>query len=66
MILGRAVKNEYLALATFGTLGAIVALSTGGSKTAKAAPTTLQQAKEAVKVTAGSRYVCSSAVARIF
>jgi hypothetical protein len=56
MILGRAVKNEYLTLATLGALGAVVALTTGGDK-AKPQPTTLQQVKEAVKIGAGSRSV---------
>ncbi|KAI0674439.1 hypothetical protein C8Q78DRAFT_967479, partial [Trametes maxima] len=56
VILGRAIKNEYLALGTiFGTVG-IAALATGGKKEpAPAAKPTLQQVKESVKVDASSR-----------
>jgi len=53
VILGRAVKTEYLALGTlFGTVALTMGLS-GGSKEAK--PTTLQQIKETVKMDAGSK-----------
>ncbi|KAI0827073.1 hypothetical protein BC628DRAFT_1370690 [Trametes gibbosa] len=55
VILGRAIKNEYLALGTiFGTVG-IAMLSTGGKKEAPAAKPTLAQVKETVKVNAGSK-----------
>ncbi|EIW55452.1 uncharacterized protein TRAVEDRAFT_49942 [Trametes versicolor FP-101664 SS1] len=55
VILGRAIKNEYLALGTiFGTVGATL-LATGGKKEpAPAAKPTLQQIKETVKVNASS------------
>lgn len=58
VILGRAIKNEYLALGTiFGTVGATL-LATGGKKEpAPIAKPTLQQIKETVKVNASSRYV---------
>jgi len=53
VILGRAVKTEYLALGTlFSTVALTMGLS-GGSKEAK--PTTLQQIKETVKMDAGSK-----------
>ena len=61
VILGRAIKNEYLALGTiFGTVG-IAMLATGGKK--EAAPpsgsskSTLESVKEAVKFNASSRCV---------
>ncbi|KAL1941759.1 hypothetical protein VTO73DRAFT_6759 [Trametes versicolor] len=55
VILGRAIKNEYLALGTiFGTVGATL-LATGGKKEpAPIAKPTLQQIKETVKVNASS------------
>ncbi|TFK21748.1 hypothetical protein FA15DRAFT_645176 [Coprinopsis marcescibilis] len=60
-ILGRTVRNEYLALGTFASAFGLAFLSTrGGEK--KAPPTTVQQAKAAVPVNAGSKYtdyVCS-------
>jgi len=57
VILGRAIKNEYLALGTlFGTAALALSFS-GGSKQAPA-PTpgkpTLEQVKETVKFNAGS------------
>lgn len=53
VILGRAIKTEYLALGTlFGTVGLTLGL-TGGSKEVQ--PTTLQQVKETVKMNAGSK-----------
>ncbi|OSD08164.1 hypothetical protein PYCCODRAFT_1463393 [Trametes coccinea BRFM310] len=53
VILGRAIKNEYLALGTiFGAVG-LTMLATGGKKEAPA-PKTLEQAKETVKVNASS------------
>ncbi|KAH9852513.1 hypothetical protein C2E23DRAFT_825896 [Lenzites betulinus] len=55
VILGRAIKNEYLALGTiFSTVG-LTLLATGGKKEAPAAKPTLAQVKESVKVNAGSR-----------
>ena len=61
VILGRAIKNEYLAIGTLlGTAG--LALSfTGGSKKETPAPgagkPTLEQVKETVKINASSRCV---------
>ncbi|KAI0360549.1 hypothetical protein OH77DRAFT_1393110, partial [Trametes cingulata] len=56
VILGRAIKNEYLALGTiFGTVG-LTMLATGGKKQAPAAkPTTLEQVKDTVKIDASSK-----------
>ncbi|KAI0777298.1 hypothetical protein BD413DRAFT_467344, partial [Trametes elegans] len=55
VILGRAIKNEYLALGTiFGTVG-LTLLATGGKKEASAAKPTLEQVKQSVKVDASSR-----------
>lgn len=57
VILGRAIKNEYLALGTiFGTVGATL-LATSGKKAAPAAKPTLEQVKDSVKIGASSRYV---------
>ncbi|KDR76463.1 hypothetical protein GALMADRAFT_67101, partial [Galerina marginata CBS 339.88] len=53
-ILGRAIKNEYLALATFGTTFGGAWLATRGGKTAQAKPTTVNQAKESVPINASS------------
>ncbi|KAI0342304.1 hypothetical protein BDW22DRAFT_1429158 [Trametopsis cervina] len=55
VIFGRAIKNEYLALATLGATGLLATSLTGGKKEA-AAPgkTTLEQVKETVKLNAGS------------
>jgi len=54
-ILGRAVKNEYLALGIFTTVFGGAWLSTrGGAKAAPPKPTTVQQAKERVPVSADS------------
>ncbi|KAI0711143.1 hypothetical protein C8T65DRAFT_647650 [Cerioporus squamosus] len=54
VILGRAIKNEYLALGTiFGTAG-LTMLAMGGGKKEAAKPT-LQQVKEAVPISASSR-----------
>ena len=60
VILGRAIKNEYLALGTiFGTAG-IAMLSMGGKKEATTAKPTLQQVKESVSINASSKYVVLS------
>ena len=67
-ILGRAIKNEYLALGTIlGTAGIVMA-SMGGSK--KAAPASegkpsIQSIKDSVKFNASSRSV-SIAFPRLF
>ncbi|KAF5334747.1 hypothetical protein D9611_012969 [Ephemerocybe angulata] len=53
-ILGRAIKNEYLALGTFATaFGGAFLATRGGNK--KAAPATPEQAKAAVPINAGSK-----------
>ncbi|KAI0635299.1 hypothetical protein C8Q77DRAFT_1107260 [Trametes polyzona] len=56
VILGRAIKNEYLALGTIlGTVG-LTMLATGGKKeAAPAAKPTLEQVKDSVKVNASSK-----------
>ncbi|PPQ66000.1 hypothetical protein CVT26_010660 [Gymnopilus dilepis] len=55
-IFGKAVKNEYLALGTFGlTFGSAWLATRGGNKaTAQAKPQTVEQAKESVPINAGS------------
>ena len=56
VILGRAIKNEYLALGTiFGTVGLSMLAMGGGKK--EAAKPTLEQVKEAVPIHASSRCV---------
>lgn len=56
-ILGRVIKNEYIALGVFGTTFGTAYLATrGGSKTASR-PTTVSQAKESVPVHASSASV---------
>ncbi len=58
VIFGRAIKNEYLALATLGATGLLASVAMGGSKKEAAGPKpTLEQVKEAVKFNAGSRCV---------
>lgn len=53
VILGRAIKTEYLALGTlFGTVGLSMGLS-GGSKDTK--PKTIEQVKESVGLNASSK-----------
>ena len=53
IILGRAIKTEYLALGTLlGTVGLSMSL-TGGSKDAK--PKTIEQVKESVSLNASSK-----------
>ena len=53
VILGRAIKTEYLALGTLlGTVGLSMGLS-GGSKDAK--PKTIEQVKESVSLNASSK-----------
>lgn len=66
VIFGRAIKNEYLALATLGATGLLATSLTGGKKEA-AAPgkTTLEQVKETVKLNAGSRCVSSRVLLRL-
>ncbi|THH29249.1 hypothetical protein EUX98_g4947 [Antrodiella citrinella] len=57
VILGRAIKNEYLALGTLFGTAALAMSFTGGSKEPSAPASgkpTLQQVKEAVKFNAGS------------
>jgi F-type H+-transporting ATPase subunit k len=58
VILGRAVKNEHLALGTLGLTGLITYLSMGGKKEAappSGAKQSLQQLKDSVKIDASSR-----------
>lgn len=53
VILGRTIKNEYLALGTLlGTVGLAMSLS-GGSKDTK--PKTIDQVKESVNLNASSK-----------
>lgn len=53
VVLGRAIKTEYLALGTlFGTVGLAMGLS-GGSKDTK--PKTVEQVKESVSLNASSK-----------
>jgi len=53
VILGRAIKTEYLALGTLlGTVGLSMSLS-GGSKDTK--PKTIEQVKESVGLNASSK-----------
>jgi len=57
VILGRAIKNEYLALGTlFATAGLTMAAMGGGKKETPvpSGKATLEQVKEAVKFNAGS------------
>ncbi|KAL6305988.1 hypothetical protein BKA93DRAFT_824484 [Sparassis latifolia] len=54
VILGRAVKTEYLAIGTIlGAVG-LGMLSAGGKKETAAPAKTIEQVKETVKFTAGS------------
>ncbi|PIL27633.1 hypothetical protein GSI_10785 [Ganoderma sinense ZZ0214-1] len=56
VILGRAIKNEYLALGTiFGTVGLSMLATSGGKKEAPAAKPTLAQVKDTVKIDASSK-----------
>ncbi|TBU23646.1 hypothetical protein BD311DRAFT_810589 [Dichomitus squalens] len=56
VILGRAIKNEYLALGTiFGTVGLSLLATSGGKKDAPAAKPTLEQVKDSVKIDASSK-----------
>ena len=58
VILGRAIKNEYLALGTiFGTVGLTMLSMGGGKKEAPAAKPSLQQVKESVNIGASSKCV---------
>ncbi|KAF9486224.1 hypothetical protein BDN70DRAFT_794440, partial [Pholiota conissans] len=65
-ILGRTVKNEYLALGVFTTAFGGAYLATRGGSKAQTKPTTVQQAKESVPVNAGSScdsyYLCVSSI----
>lgn len=58
VIFGRAIKNEYLTLATLGTVfGGIALARSGGSKKKeepKAGGSLVERVKEAVPITAGS------------
>jgi F-type H+-transporting ATPase subunit k len=56
MILGRAIKNEHLALGTLLTaIGGSILLSRGGSKSE--VPQTMQQAKASIPIKASSKCV---------
>lgn len=62
VILGRAIKNEYLAIGTLLGTAALTFAAMGGSKKDAHAPSgsgkqTLEQVKESVKFSSGSRYV---------
>ncbi len=62
VILGRAIKNEYLALGTLLSTAGLTFASLGGSKKDAHAPSgsgkqSIEQVKESVKFSAGSRYV---------
>lgn len=60
VILGRAIKNEYLALGTIFSAVSIGMLASGGKKETpapSAGKSVLEQAKESVKFNAGSRCV---------
>ncbi|KAJ8488853.1 hypothetical protein ONZ51_g3324 [Trametes cubensis] len=59
VILGRAIKNEYLALGTIFSAVGITMLATGGKKEAPAQKPTLAQVKDSVKIDASSKYVPS-------
>lgn len=57
VILGRAIKNEYLALGTIFSAVSIGMLASGGKKETpapSAGKSVLEQAKESVKFNAGS------------
>ncbi|KAJ3757299.1 hypothetical protein EV360DRAFT_519, partial [Lentinula raphanica] len=57
-ILGRAIKNEYIALSVLGSVfgGAFLATRGGSKQEAKAAtPSVIEKVKEAVPLNAGSR-----------
>jgi hypothetical protein len=68
VIMGRAIKNEYLALGTLFATGLGTWASMGGGSKDKVAakPTTLDQVKEAVKFNAGSRYVLSIFTSNVY
>ncbi|KAH9896989.1 hypothetical protein C8Q73DRAFT_688018 [Cubamyces lactineus] len=55
VILGRAIKNEYLALGTIFSAVGITMLATGGKKEAPAQKPTLAQVKDSVKIDASSK-----------
>ncbi|KAJ7236195.1 hypothetical protein C8J57DRAFT_1376996 [Mycena rebaudengoi] len=52
MIFGRAVRKEYLSIATLGSIGGIAAWASSGSK--KQAPKNAEDAKLSVPLNAGS------------
>ncbi|KAG7092037.1 hypothetical protein E1B28_008418 [Marasmius oreades] len=54
-ILGRAIKNEHLALTVLGTVFGGAYLATRGSSSKKAEPpSTIEKIKEAIPINAGS------------
>ncbi|KAF9254256.1 hypothetical protein L218DRAFT_886678, partial [Marasmius fiardii PR-910] len=54
-ILGRAIKNEYLALSVLGTAFGGAFLATRGSSSKKAEPpSTIEKIKEAIPINAGT------------
>ncbi|PPQ66640.1 hypothetical protein CVT24_006932 [Panaeolus cyanescens] len=53
-LFGRTIKNEYLSLGVLTTAFGGAFLATRGGSNAQAKPTNIQQAKESVKVEAGS------------
>ena len=58
VILGRAIKNEYLALGTiFGAVGLSMLATSSGKNEAPAAKPTLEQVKDTVKIGASSKCV---------
>ena len=56
-IFGRAIKNEYLSIGVLSTAFGTAWLATRGGSEAEKKPATVQQAKESVKINAGSSYV---------
>jgi F-type H+-transporting ATPase subunit k len=66
-VFGRAIKNEYLSLATiFGTAGLVFGARAAFSKKEKAKPKTagsvIERVKEAIPINAGSKLVSQSFV----
>ncbi|KIJ95283.1 hypothetical protein K443DRAFT_44887, partial [Laccaria amethystina LaAM-08-1] len=53
-IFGRAIKNEYLSIGVLSTAFGTAWLATRGGSEAEKKPATVQQAKERVKINAGS------------
>jgi len=56
-IFGRAIKNEYLSIGVLSTAFGAAWVATRGGSEAQKKPVTVQQAKESVKINAGSSYV---------